>query len=135
MTKVSVLIVSEGIDHKGIIANASFVVGLTAGKLIAPETFSGDVVDGDGSKHTYLTNIAHMVRRAGQNKMRTLRKDFMDAGCVVVDYTDAAAPSDYATYEKTIAELKGEQITYRAFWVYGDEEIVVPKTKNLSSLQ
>jgi hypothetical protein len=29
MKKVSVLIVSDGIDHKGIISNASFVIGLT----------------------------------------------------------------------------------------------------------
>ncbi len=135
MKNISVLIVNEKLDHKGIISNTSFVLGLTAGRELAQETFGSDVVDGDTSTHKYLTNIGHFVRKAGQNKIRTLRKEFLDQNILVVDYTDDAAPSDYAAYQSAIKNHKGEEIIYRAIWVYGPEEIVTPKTKNLSSLQ
>ncbi len=85
MKNISVLIVSEKLDHKGIISNVSFVLGLTAGRELAQETFGKDVVDGDNSTHTYLTNIGHFVRRAGQNKIKTLRKEFIDLNIKVVD--------------------------------------------------
>jgi len=135
MKNISVLIVNEKLDHKGIISNASFVLGLTAGKELPKETFGSDVMDGDNSMHKYLTNIGHYVRKAGQNKIRTIRKEFLDQGIVVVDYTEDAAPADYKSYTSSIKSHKGEEITYRAIWVYGPEEIVLPKTKNLSSLQ
>jgi hypothetical protein len=135
MKNISVLIVNEKIDHKGIIANVSFVLGLTAGRELLQETFGTDVVDGDDSIHKYLTNIGHYVRKAGQNKIKTIRKEFLDAGIMVVDYTDDAAPADYATYTESIKSHKAEEIIYRAIWVYGPEEIVLLKTKNLSSLQ
>lgn len=135
MKNISVLIVNEKLDHKGILANTSFVLGLTAGRELPKETFGTDVVDGDGSMHKYLTNIGHYVRKAGQNKMRTIRKEFLDAGIMVVDYTDDAAPADYVAYEANIKNHKSEEIVYRAIWVYGPEDIVLPKTKNLSSLQ
>lgn len=135
MKNISVLIVNEKLDHKGIISNTSFVIGLTAGRELAKETFGIDVVDGDGSTHKCLTNIGHFVRKAGQNKIRTLRKEFLDQGIVVVDYTEDAAPADYQSYTESIKSHKGEEIIYRAIWIYGSENIVFPKTKNLSSLQ
>lgn len=135
MKNISVLIINEKIDHKGILTNVSFVLGLTAGRELPKETFGADVVDGDNSPHKYLTNIGHYVRKAGQNKIRTIRKEFLDAGIMVVDYTDDAAPADYATYMESIKSHKAEEIVYRAIWIYGPEEIVLPKTKNLSSLQ
>jgi len=76
MAKISVLIVDKGIDSKGVIANTAFVLGLTAGREISADTFGEDVVDGDGMKHKYLTRIGHLVRKAGQNKIRTLREEF-----------------------------------------------------------
>ncbi len=135
MKNISVLIVNEKLDHKGIISNTSFVLGLTAGRELSKETFGPDVLDGDASTHKYLTNIGHYVRKAGQNKIRTIRKEFLDQNILVVDYTDDAAPADYVAYEASIKSHKGEEIIYRAIWVYGPEEIVFPKTKNLSSLQ
>ncbi len=135
MKNISVLIVNEKLDHKGIISNASFVLGLTAGRELPKESFGSDVMDGDNSSHKYLTNIGHYVRKAGQNKIRTIRKEFLDQGILVVDYTEDAAPADYQTYEASIKSHKGEEIIYRAIWVYGPEEVVFPKTKNLSSLQ
>ncbi len=135
MKNISVLIVNEKVDHKGILANTAFVLGLTAGRELPKESFGTPVIDGDNSAHTYLTNIGHYVRKAGQNKMRTIRKEFLDQGVMVVDYTDDAAPADYAAYEMSIKSHKGEEIIYRAIWVYGPEEVVLPKTKNLSSLQ
>src|SRR3989344_2226582 len=130
MKNISVLVVNEKIDHKGILANTSFVLGLTAGRELSPETFGKDVIDGDNSTHKYLTNIGHYVRRAGQSKIKTIRKEFLDAGIMVVDYTDDAAPADYAAYETSIKNHKSEEIVYRAIWIYGPEEVVLPKTKN-----
>ena len=135
MKNISVLIVNEKLDHKGIIANTAFVLGLTAGRELSPETFGKDVLDGDNSSHKYLTNIGHYVRRAGQTKIKAIRKEFLEAGIMVVDYTDDAAPADYTAYEESIRTHKSEEIIYRAIWVYGPEDIVLPRTKNLSSLQ
>jgi hypothetical protein len=136
MGNVSVLIVTKGVDHKGILANCGFVLGLTAGRLLPTETFGEDVVDGDGSKHTFLTNVGHNVREAGQSKLHTLREEFSKTpGLIVVDYTEDAAPADYATYTEALKNHKGEEIVYRAVWIYGPAEIVIPKTKNLSALQ
>ncbi len=132
---VSVLIVDQVREDKGIIANASFVLGLTAGRMLSDSTFGHDMVDGEGSHHAYLTNIGHMVRKAGQNKMRELRKKFFEAGIVkVIDYTEDAAPADYATYASALASHKGEEITYRALYVYGPATLIIPLTKNLSRL-
>ena len=133
MQITSVLVVAKGLDHKGILANTGFVLGLTSGRLLPENTFGPDVTDGDGSKHRFLTNIGHYVREAGQSKLQTLRKEFADHPDVtVVDYTDDAAPADYKTYEENLAKHKGEEIVYRAIHIFGPEEIVVPKTKNLS---
>ena len=121
-------------EDKGIISNAAFVLGLTAGRELPQETFGPDVVDGDGSTHKYLTQIGHYVRKAGQNKMKTIRKECLDKGILVVDYTDDAAPADYAEYTRTIAAHNEDALQYRAVWIYGPEEIVYPLTKNLSKL-
>ena len=135
MSKVSVLLVDKSQDNKGIIANASFVLGLTAGRELPDETFGPNVVDGDSSEHRYLTNIGHYVRKAGQSKLRALREYFVEQpDTVVVDYTEDAAPADYTEYEKTLGAHSGDAISYRAVYVYGPEEVVVPKTKNLSVL-
>src|SRR3989344_4296466 len=132
MKNISVLVINEKLDHKGIISNISFVLGLTAGRELSQDTFGPDVIDGDNSTHKYLTNIGHFVRKAGQNKIRTIRKEFLDQGVKVVDYTEDAAPADYEAYTSAIKSHKGEEIIYRAIWVYGLEEVVLPRTKNLS---
>ena len=135
MTNVSVLIVDKNLKTPGVLANTAFVLGLTAGRLLPDETFGPDVVDGDGARHTYLTRIAHFVREAGQSKLRSLRAGFAELPEVrVVDYTEDAAPSDYETYTRDLGGHAGEQIVYRALYVYGPEEQVVPLTKNLSRL-
>ena len=52
-----------------------------------------------------------------------------------MDYTDDASPADYKEYEEHIGKHKGEEIVYRAIHIFGPEEIVVSKTKNLSMLK
>lgn len=136
MSKSSVLIIAKGVDHKGILSNCSFVLGLTAGKLLPDETFGADVTDGDGTTHKFLTNISHYVRVAGQSKLRTLRQEFIqNPDVIVVDYTEDAAPVDYSLYAKNLSQHKGEEIIYRAIYVYGPSEFINSKTKNLSMFQ
>jgi hypothetical protein len=136
MKIASVLIICKGLDHKGILANTGFVLGLTAGRLLPAETFGPDVIDGDNSTHKFLTNIGHYVREVGQSKLQTLRAELIqNPNVTITDYTEDAAPSDYQEYTKSLASHKGEQIVYRAIHIFGPEEIVVPKTKNLSMLK
>lgn len=131
----SVLIVDQSIENKGIATNAGFVLGLTAGRELPIETFGHEVKDGDGLPHKYLTKIGHFVRKAGQNKMRELRNKFLaNPNVKVVDYTEDAAPADYEEYAKNLASHKGEEIIYRALYVYGPQSVVLPLTKNLSRL-
>ena len=93
------------------------------------------MTDGDGTPHSSLTNLAHFVRKAGQAKIRTLRSEFINNPNVnIVDYTDDAAPSDYVSYTESLGQHKGEEIVYRAIHFFGPEEILLPRTKNLSSL-
>lgn len=132
---ISVLLVNKNIDEIGILTNAAFVLGLTAGRHLGDDTFGPEVVDGDGRSHTYLTRIAHFVRKATPTKLRALRDAFADMPDVhVVDYTEDAAPSTYEDYERSLGEHSGEEIVYRAVHVYGPEDKVVPLTKNLSRL-
>lgn len=132
---LSVVIVDQQQDKMGIVANAAFVLGLTAGREMPAGSFGPDVIDGDGSTHRYLTNIGHFVRKAGQNKIRNLRDTFRSHPDVsVTDYTEEAAPSDYQEYADNIALRKGEELKYRALHIYGPESVVMPLTKNLSRL-
>lgn len=132
---ISVLIVDKGIDSTGILANTSLVLGLSAGRTLPAETFGEDVLDGEGSTHSSLTNIGHYVRKAGQSKIRTLREKFStDTDITLIDYTEQAAPADYSQYRENLAQVSGEDIKYRAIYVYGPEETIVPLTKNLSKL-
>ncbi len=132
---ISVLVVDQSLDNKGVIANVGLVLGLTAGRELPKETFGGDVTDGDGVSHLYLTRIGHTVRKAGQSKIRNLREALAaQSGVLLVDYTEDAAPADYEEYTRTIASHSGEDLKYRALYVYGPEEIVGPLTKNLSRL-
>ena len=134
MKSVSVLIVYEKLEP-GVLVNAAFVLGLTAGRYMPEETFGPDVVDGEGVSHLYLTNIAHFVRKAGQSKLRSLRAAFAQVPDVkIVDYTEDAAPSTYEIYQRDLGSHSGEQIVYRALHVYGAEERILPLTKNLSRL-
>ena len=133
---VSVVVVDQALEHKGILANAAFVIGLSAGRELPGATFGPDVTDGDGKNHRYLTNIGHFIRKAGQAKIRTLRDEFAaDDRTTVFDYSEDAAPSDYSEYEKSIASRRTDEISYRAIHIYGPESIVAPRTKNLSRLE
>ena len=132
---LSVLIVDQSIDDKGILTNAGFVLGLTAGRELPNDTFGKEVIDGDGSSHKFLTKIGHFVRKASQNKMRELRSKLINLENVkIVDYTEDAAPADYEEYSNNLKAHKGEEIKYRALYLYGPKEIILPLTKNLSRL-
>lgn len=132
---MSVLVVEQSLEDKGVLTNAGFVLGLTAGRELPAAAFGGEVVDGDGASHKYLTNIGHYVRKAGQSKMRELRAKLAGNPDVkVVDYTEDAAPADYASYARALASHKGEEIKYRALYLYGPKDAVFPLTKNLSRL-
>jgi hypothetical protein len=132
---ISVLVVDQGMDHSGLLTNAAFVLGLTAGRQLPHSTFGDNVFDGDGHGHTYLTQIAHIVRKAGQNKIRNLRQLLADQpNVVVIDYTEDAATADYREYARNLSGHAGEEIRYQALYIYGPEEIVAPLTKNLSWL-
>ncbi len=133
MNFCSVIIVDKAEEHHGLLANISFVLGLSASKYMPPETFREDAIDGDGAVHRGLTCIAHHVRQAGQNKLRTLRKHFTEIDSVeVTDYTRAALPSSYDEYTKTLKNQSGDEIEYLGIHLFGPEEAIVPKTKNLS---
>ncbi len=135
MKYVSVVIVDKAVESKGILSNAAFVLGLSAGRGMPETSFGDEVVDADGKVHARLTNIAHFVRKAGQSKLRRLREELSACQEVTItDYTEDAAPSDYETYAANLANRSADQIAYRAIHVYGPEEVVVPKTKNLSLL-
>jgi len=135
MDKISVLIVDKSLADKGLLSNAAFVLGLTAGRLLPDATFGDDVVDGEGRPHKFLTKIGHYVRKAGQSKLSSLRSKFVESPDVlIVDYTEDAAPADYGAYATSLAGHNGEEIKYRAIYVYGPEAIIVPLTKNLSRL-
>lgn len=132
---LSVLIVDQSIESKGIVANVAFVLGLTAGRDLPADTFGTDVVDGEGKAHRYLTQIGHMVRKAGQSKLKSLRETLAaNPQVLLVDYTEDAAPADYSEYASALGGHCGDAIKYRALHVYGPEEIVGPLTKNLSKL-
>lgn len=93
------------------------------------------MIDGDGKIHKFLTNIAHHVRKAGQNKLKTLRETFSeDPEITIIDYPEDAAPSDYSEYATQLSSHKSDEITYRAIYVYGKADKVIPLTKNLSRL-
>ena len=134
--KISVLIVDQQIDQRGILSNAALVIGLTVGRELPAETFGADVLDSAGITHRYLTNIGHFVRKASQGKLRSLRATFSEhPDVLLVDYTEDAAPSNYDAYAQSLAARPAAEISYRAIYVYGPEEIVVPLTKNLSRLE
>jgi Protein of unknown function (DUF2000) len=137
--KIGVLIVNQAVTSAGVENNAALVLGLTAGRLMPDDTFGGDVVDGDGARHVYLTRTAHFVRKCSPSKLRTLRQQLVQHAeqhpeLIVVDYTEAAGPSSYEAYEATLAAQKGEQVEYRAVYAFGPEDVLVPLTKNLSRL-
>lgn len=131
----SVLIVDQQLDQKGIIANTAFVLGLTAGREMARDTFGNDVLDGDGTLHRYLTRIGHFVRKAGQSKIRSIREQLAENTSVsIVDYPEDAAPSDYQVYTESLSTRPTGEINYRAVHIMGPESVVNPITKNLSRL-
>ena len=132
---VSVLIFDKNLKDFGVLANTGFVLGLTAGRLMGDDTFGPDVFDGDGEQHLYLTRIGHIVRKAGQSKLRSLRAHFAALdGVSVIDYTEDAAPSSYSAYEEALGSHSGEEIVYRAIHLFGPFELIAPQTKNLSKL-
>ena len=132
---ISVLIVNQSVEAAGILTNAAFVLGLTAGRKLPDDSFGPEVVDGDGAPHAFLTRIGHYVRKASAGKLKTLRDTFAAMETViVVDYTEDAAPADYTAYADALLSHKGDEIVYRAIHVYGPAELVAPLTKNLSRL-
>lgn len=133
MENVSVIILNKAFDEKGLFTNVGFVLGLSAGRELPDATFGKDVVDGDGKAHKSLTNIGHYVRKVGGTKLANLRNTFAEMpGVLVIDYTEDAAPADYEQYTKSLGQHKGEEIVYRAVYVYGPADKVIPLTKSLS---
>ena len=135
---ISVLIMAQDFKQQGKIGelvNAAFVAGKSFGKRSPDESFGETVIDGNGSEHAALTNMAHFVRKAGQSKLRTLRNEFAAMeGVEVIDYPEAASPSTYEDYVNVLQTQSGDEITYRAVHVFGPTEVVVPRTKSLSRL-
>lgn len=135
MSNSSVLIVDRAVVERGVLANVAFVLGLTVGRCLPATAFGPDVVDGDGDLHIYLTCIGHIVRKAGQSKIRRLRAELAGLSDVqLVDYPEDAGPADYSAYSRGLGARRGEEIQYRAIHVYGPSEQVDPRTKNLSRL-
>ncbi|MGZ4753429.1 MAG: DUF2000 domain-containing protein [Acidimicrobiia bacterium] len=129
----SVLILNGKIPEVGVIANTAFVLGLTVGRLIPDTTFGPNVLDGDGRTHLSLTQIGHTVRVANPTKLARLAETLKgEAGLTVVDYTEDAAPADYAQYTATLGVRQGEDIVYRAVHVFGPADLVDKYTRNLS---
>lgn len=132
---ISVLIMNQSIDSPGILTNAAFVLGLTAGRKMPEDTYGPEVVDGDGNHHAYLTQIGHYVRKASAGKIKALRDTFASMpGVLIVDYTEDAAPADYSAYTAALLSHSGDEIIYRALHVYGPSAAIIPLTKNLSRL-
>lgn len=52
----------------------------------------------------------------------------------LVDYVEDAAPADYDEYARNLRGRAGDEISYRALYVYGPEEVVLPLIRNLSRL-
>jgi hypothetical protein len=135
MHETSVLIINQGLAEPGTVANVAFVVGLTAGRLLPPHTFGGDVADADGRLHRHLTRLPHFVRRAGESKLRALHAAFSAMPeVVVVDYSDDARTSEYEKYAAALATRRTEAVVYRALHVFGPSHLLLPLTKNLSRL-
>lgn len=133
MEYISVIILNKAFEERGLLANATFVLGLSAGRELPSSTFGSPVVDGDGRTHQALTNIGHHVRKAGGSKLASLRNGLADMPDVqVIDYTEDAAPADYDEYTRSLGKHKGEEIVYRAIHVYGPAATIIPLTKNLS---
>ncbi|MBP9839324.1 MAG: DUF2000 family protein [Proteobacteria bacterium] len=132
---LSVLIVNQSLEHRGLLSNAAFVLGLTAGRELPPSTFGENVWDKDGKSHKYLTKIAHHVRKASGGKIRAIREAITDNSAIsAVDYPEEAAPSDYSIYSNALKEKAISEIDYRAIHLYGPESLLLPLTKNLSRL-
>ncbi len=132
---ISVLVVDQAINSVGVLANVALVLGLTAGRELPEETFGSNVVDADGTAHLYLTKIGHVVRKAGQRKIKSLREVLTgNPGVLMVDYTEDAAPADYSEYSESLARHSGGEVSYRGLYIYGPDEVVGPLTRNLSRL-
>jgi hypothetical protein len=132
---IGVLLVDQSITSAGIEQNLGLVLGLSAGRKMLCEHFGPDVSDADGRTHPQLTNSPHFVRKCSANKLRELRDVFAShPELIVVDYTEAAATSDYAAYAKALSEQAGDQVVYRAVFAFGPEQLLTPLTKNLSRL-
>ena len=133
MENISLIILNKAFDEKGLLANVGFVLGLSAGRQLADDTFGAAVTDGDGHEHQPLTNVGHYVRKVGGVKLANLRNTFADMPDVlVIDYTEDAAPADYKEYTRTLGAHKGDEIVYRAVYVYGPADKIIPLTKSLS---
>ena len=133
MEYISVIILNKAFEERGLLANVTFVLGLSAGRELPSSTFGSIVTDGDGRIHQALTNIGHHVRKAGGSKLASLRNELADMPDVqVIDYTEDAAPADYDEYSRTLSKHKSEEIVYRAIHVYGPSAKIIPLTKNLS---
>lgn len=133
---ISVLIIDQSLDHKGFLANHSFVLGLSAGRVMNDSLFGPEVQDKDGVIHMPLTNIGHMVKVASQGKIKELYKEFKLLNqCNVVDYTDASLTPIYSEYQEKLSTQDLREFTIRAMHVFGPKELVFPKTKNLDMLK
>lgn len=132
---IGVLLIDHSITSAGLEQNLGLVMGLSAGRKMLFENFGPDVCDADGRTHPQLTNSPHFVRKCSANKLRELRDCFAShPELIVVDYTEAAATSDYAAYAAALSEQAGDQVVYRAVFAFGPEHLLTPLTKNLSRL-
>jgi hypothetical protein len=130
---LSALVVNESIDDIGILVNAAFVLGLTAGRRMPESLFGPPALDAQGLEHQPLTCIPHYVRKASRGQLRTLLERARGNPEVQVqDYSEEAAPSTYAAYTQALAVAQPADIVYRAVHVIGPVDVITPWTKNLS---
>ena len=65
----------------------------------------------------------------------TLNQEILENPLLDVDgQQEDAATADYREYARSLSERSGDDIRYRALYIYGPEDIVGPLTKNLSWL-
>jgi hypothetical protein len=70
---LSVLVVDESIVDLGILTNAAFVMGLSMGRHLPPETFGPDVKDANGVEYAALTAFPHHIRQQLRRIHNTLQ--------------------------------------------------------------
>ncbi len=132
------VIIVDGEQPIGIIANTAAILGITMGKS-KPDIVGSDVSDSEGCSHMGIIRFPVPVLKGSREVLKAIRERLSEpkyAELTAVDFSDLAQRcKTYDEFTHNMSDASGNELNYISIAVCGSSKLVSKLTGNLPLLR